>query len=142
MKEGLAIFTGDTIQGNVRFIPFNSNILVRGDVTSGTHPSGVHIHRGMFACHIHKYADPAIEMLGGHYDKTGNEHPNHTGDMSNIFFTRGKSMIISELKDVTLEQLYGRTIVIHKKCDDMGHVENGHAGPISSFAVIGRSVSY
>ena len=92
--------------------------------------------------HIHKYGDPSIHLMGGHYDKHHKNHPNHTGDLKNIYFYNGHAKIKDILTNVKLEQLYGRGLVIHKNCDDYGHIENGHSGKIFSHGIIARSKEF
>jgi Cu-Zn family superoxide dismutase len=131
MRVAVAIFS-DRIDGRLTFECIESDVTVKGVLTSKN-------LKGCFGCHIHKFGDPEIDMLGGHYDKNGAEHPYHTGDLPNVHFHKGKCIVDATLYNVTLEQLYGRSIVVHKNCDDMGSVKNGHSGKIRDFAVIVRS---
>ena len=131
MKSGIAIFDKEHISGSLYFYKVKNDIIVNGVLTGNI--------SGKYGCHIHKFVDPNISMLGGHYDKTGNKHPYHTGDLPNAIFTNKKCNFNGTLKNVTLEQLYGRALVIHTSYDDMKHIKNGHSGEIKDFAIIGRT---
>ena len=136
MKSGVAIFSG-SINGKLLFETASNgkDVKVQGYLYSDLKK----YQKGDFGCHVHKYGDPSIKMMGGHYDKNHAEHPHHTGDLPNARFINGRSLINSNLKNVNLNQLYGRSIVIHKHCDDLHADENGHSGRILEYAVIARS---
>jgi len=87
---------------------------------------------GLHGCHIHEYGDTSNGCLsmGEHYNPYRgvhgglNEHGNHAGDLGNISFTNGicKGRVI--LRNVRLEELIGRGLVIHEFEDDLGRGSN------------------
>ncbi len=75
--------------------------------------------------------------------------PRHTGDLGNLdMFQKGEKQDILRastfLKHVTLEDLYGRSVIVHEDEDDYGmgtHEDSkttGHSGARIACAVIGR----
>ena len=131
MRIGVAEFHND-IKGRLIFEVMGDKMLIKGELMSDK-------MNGLYGCHIHKYGDQNIEMLGGHYDKTNSDHPHHTGDLPNALFINGVAFVSCIINNVKLEQLYGRSVVIHKKCDDLKPEKNGHSGKIKDFAIIVRS---
>lgn len=81
------------------------------------------------AIHIHEYGDTTkgCLSLGGHYnpDKKNHGHLNiperHKGDLFNNFTTDVKGNFYYEfLDDLNINDLFGRSIVIHYLQDDLG----------------------
>ncbi len=108
-------------------------------------PHGFHIHRAgdlrgegcKAACdHWHK-GKPTTH--GGPPTHKG---PRHTGDLGNIDISKEKGILF--LKHVFLEELYGRSVIVHEDEDDygMGNEEDskttGHSGARIACGVIGR----
>ncbi len=141
----VAVFQQPNIQGEVLFIRTDGGVEVRASFSKL--PAGLH------GFHIHKAGDLRGEGCKGaceHYDITGSEHggvpgsegPRHTGDLGNI---RGPSFSRRYfLKDVTVEDFYGRSVIVHQDKDDLGkggHEDSkttGHSGARIGCAIIGR----
>jgi Cu-Zn family superoxide dismutase len=70
----------------------------------------------------------------------------HTGDLGNLLMPEGKDELHTSyfLKHVFLEELYGRSVIVHEDEDDYGrgpHEDSkttGHSGARIACAVIGR----
>ena len=104
--------------------------------------------------HIHTAGDLRGEGCKGacdHYHKgepsnhggpPSSKGPRHTGDLGNI----GPSPYskIYTLKNVSVEELYGRALIVHKDKDDEGKgrhedsLTTGHSGARIGCAIIGR----
>lgn len=112
------------------------------DLPEGDH--GFHIHKAgdlrgdnKLACdHYHKgppsyHGGPPGSGFG----------PRHTGDLGNV---RANSKYTYTLRDVTVSDILGRSVIIHAKPDDYGlgghddSLVTGHAGARIACAVIGR----
>lgn len=109
---------------------------------------GFHIHRAgdlrgegcKLACdHWHR-GKPSIH--GGPPTHKG---PRHTGDLGNLDMDGKETLKTSFfLKGVVLEELYGRSVIIHEDEDDYGRGSyedsktTGHSGARIACAVIGR----
>ncbi len=109
-------------------------------------PHGFHIHRAgdlrgegcKLACdHWHK--GKAMQ----HGGPPTHKGPRHTGDLGNIDIERNATSQMF-LKHVTLEELYGRSVIVHEDEDDYGrgpHEDSkttGHSGARIACGVIGR----
>ncbi len=141
----VAVFQQPNIQGEVVFMETQNGVEVHASFSKL--PSGLH------GFHIHKAGDLRGEGCKGaceHYDITKSEHGGppgteghrHTGDLGNI---EGPTFTHSYfLKKVRLEDLYGRSIIVHEDEDDLGKGEHddskttGHSGARIGCAIIGR----
>jgi len=146
----VAVLETPKVKGEVCFYQKKGGVQIQAVFTrlpSGLH--GFHIHRAgdlrgegcKLACdHWHK-GKPTTH--GGPPTHKG---PRHTGDLGNIELAEGKAMVsyVYFLKHVTLEELYGRSVIVHEDEDDYGrgHHEDskttGHSGARIACEVIGR----
>ncbi len=109
-------------------------------------PHGFHIHRAgdlrgegcKAACdHWHKGKPTS------HGGPPTHKGPRHTGDLGNIDMEKNEKGQMF-LKHVSLEELYGRSVIVHEDEDDygMGNEEDskttGHSGARIACAIIGR----
>jgi Cu-Zn family superoxide dismutase len=141
----VAVFQQPNIQGEVVFQAARGGIQV--------HASFSKLPPGLHGFHIHKAGDLRGEGCKGacdHYDITGSQHgdappsnePRHTGDLGNI---HGPSFVHNYfLKKVHIEDLYGRSVIVHQDEDDLGKGNyedsktTGHSGARIGCAIIGR----
>jgi Cu-Zn family superoxide dismutase len=82
------------------------------------------------AIHIHEWGDTTngCTSLGGHYNPTGHKHGNllskerHVGDLINNFTTdkNGSFCCCFMDKHISINDIYGRSVVIHELVDDLG----------------------
>ena len=82
------------------------------------------------AIHIHEWGDitNGCTSLGGHYNPTGQNHGNllskerHIGDLINNFTTdkNGCFSCCFMDKHISINDIYGRSVVIHELVDDLG----------------------
>ena len=111
---------------------------------------------GKHGFHIHKAGDLRGEGCQGlceHYDIGQNVHggsptskgPRHTGDLGNIEMKGKKLRVSYDLKDVSVKDLWGRSIIVHDEEDDLGKgpfedsLITGHSGRRMGCAIFGRS---
>ena len=145
----VSVFDTPKIQGEVCFSQKKRGVEVHCLFTrlpSGPH--GFHIHRAgdlrgegcKLACdHWHR-GKPTTH--GGPPTHKG---PRHTGDLGNLDM-EGKDRLEKTyfLKHVLIEELYGRSVIVHQDEDDYGfgpHEDSkttGHSGARIGCAVIGR----
>lgn len=108
------------------------------------------------AIHIHEFGDlsDGCKSLGPHYNPTNETHgsinfpkqPRHAGDLINNFTTDSKgrfsyTYIDDKLNDI--DDIYGRSVVIHDGIDDLGRgkgesLQTGNAGTRLACGIIGR----
>lgn len=138
------------VQGTVLFQQEDNDVVIRATFTQlppGKH--GFHIHKAgdlrgegcKGACdHFHSGPDAAH---GGPPDGTGSRH---TGDLGNIFLPSDGTPFEKtyRLSNLALEDLYGRSVIVHADEDDLGqgpHEDSkttGHSGARIGCAIIGR----
>lgn len=85
--------------------------------------------------HIHEYGDltKGCTSTGGHYNPFNKKHGNwkihgknrHTGDLINNITSDNKGKVIVSFEDDLVflygtSNIYGRSLVIHDKADDLG----------------------
>ena len=110
---------------------------------------------GKHGFHIHKAGDSRGDGCQGlceHYDIGQNLHggsptskgPRHTGDLGNIEMKGKKLRVSYDLKDVSVKDLWGRSIIVHEEEDDLGKgpfedsLITGHSGRRMGCAIFGR----
>ena len=148
--SAVAVFNGPDVVGTVEFIQRKSTVLVNAAFTAlppGHH--GFHIHRAgdlrgegcKGACdHWHNGRQAA-----NHGGPPGTKGQRHTGDLGNI--TLSGSPYTFQLKNVQVDELYGRSVIVHADPDDYGkggHEDShttGHSGARIGCAIIGRCAS-
>lgn len=141
----VAVFEQPTIQGEVIFMESHGGVEVRA--TFSKLPAGLH------GFHIHKAGDLRGEGCKGaceHFDIGESEHggapgsgaSRHTGDLGNIRGPHCSHRYF--LKTLKVEELYGRSVIVHEDEDDLGKGDHedskttGHSGARIGCALIGR----
>lgn len=89
----------------------------------------------IFAFHIHSgdactgnMEDPFADVLT-HYNPNDCEHPQHAGDLAPLFATRsGYAFEILLTDRFSVEEIIGKTIIIHRNPDDFSPQPSGNAG--------------
>jgi len=137
---------------------------IEGEVVVSSKSNGVHLVAtftklppGPHGFHIHKAGDLRGEGCAGlceHYDIGQHHHgagpsskeERHTGDLGNIEL-KGKILRKSyDLKGVSVQDLWGRSIIVHEDEDDLGKgpfedsVVTGHSGKRMACAIFGRGM--
>lgn len=146
----VAVFNTPQVQGEVCFYQRKGGVEVESLFTklpSGYH--GFHIHRagdlrgeGCKAACDHWHRGKPTQ----HGGPPSHKGPRHTGDLGNIRMPDGKDELRTTmfLKHVSIEELYGRSVIVHADEDDYGkglHEDSkttGHSGARIACAVIGR----
>lgn len=149
--SAVAVFQHPRIQGHVVATPCSDGGI---NLVATFHklPTGLH------GFHIHKAGDLRQKDCKGlceHYDQGRHRHgagpgtsgkgDRHTGDLGNV---RGKRKTVRRrycLPTVSVEDLWGRSIIVHEDKDDLGlgsHVDSGttgHSGKRMAAAIFGRA---
>ncbi len=122
------------ISGWVRFYPLGQGVLVAADVAG--------LPQGILGFHIHSgarcggtTAAPFADTLT-HYNPDNAAHPNHAGDMPPLFSNHGHAFQAFYTDRFTVEQVLGRTVVIHAGPDDFTSQPAGNAGQKIACGVI------
>jgi Cu-Zn family superoxide dismutase len=123
--------SGSKVTGTARVTPSASGVVVLvtvQDASPGEH--GVHIHE-KGDC-----SDPAAMSAGPHFNPNSGAHhggPNtpvrHGGDLGNIKVSSlGGGLLVVAVADLSVENVTGRSIVVHEKQDDLMTDPAGNSG--------------
>lgn len=139
--------------------------LVVGEVVGTQRKGGVSVDAvftrlppGLHGFHIHVAGDLRGEGCKGacdhwhrgaatvHGGPPGHKGPRHTGDLGNLEMKEGQDQLRKSyfLKGVRVEELYGRSLIVHADEDDYGrgpHEDSkttGHSGTRIACAIFGR----
>lgn len=160
----VAVFQQSQVLGEASLDPAKK-VPVLGEVVFHQTNSGVSVEAvftklppGLHGFHIHVAGDLRGEGCQGacsHWHKgrrmehggpPGHKGPRHTGDLGNLELKEGQDQIRKTyfLKGVRVEELYGRSMIVHADEDDYGrgsHEDSkttGHSGARIACAIIGR----
>lgn len=125
------------IRGTVRFYQQPDGVLIIADI-SGLPDSKT----GFFAFHIHDGGDCSGEGFpgtGGHYNPKGDKHPKHSGDLPPLLSAGGKATLAVLTNRFAVNDVIGRTVVIHSGPDDFTTQPSGNSGSKIACGVIRRS---
>lgn len=122
------------LSGEVRFYQERGRVLVvarfRGLPVSKT---------GFFAFHIHmgeSCAGTAFSETMGHYAPGGEAHPNHAGDLPPLLSCRSEAYLAVWTDRFRVQDVIGKTVVIHADPDDFHSQPAGNAGKKIACGVI------
>jgi len=153
--SAVAVLNTRSVHGEVIFSDRKAGLYIKATFTKlplGKH--GFHIHKAgdlrgegcKLACdHYHKgppqnHGGPPTSGSGSGTG-TGLKGERHTGDLGNV---EGTNTYTYTLKDVTVADILGRSVIIHAGEDDLGlggqndSLKTGHSGARIACAIIGR----
>ena len=88
--------------------------------------------KGIFGFHIHEgetCAGEGFPETGSHFNPEALPHPQHAGDLPPIFRYRGDRGYLAFVTDrFTMEEITGKTVVIHSGSDDFRSQPAGDSG--------------
>lgn len=132
------------ISGTVRFYQTGRGVIVRADIT-GLPEGSSPCHERVFGFHIHTGADcegsmddPFADAMS-HYNPGGCEHPYHAGDLPPLFGNDGFALSLFLTNRFSVNEVIGRTIIIHDHPDDFTTQPSGNSGTKIACGVIQRS---
>jgi len=166
VQEAVAVFATRSVKGEVVFKQRKGGVEVNATFTQLAGNHGFHIHKagdlrgeGCKGACDHYHIGPPQHHGGAPQTRSGetrsgetrsgqpNGQPNgqgkkqrHTGDLGNV--TEGSYRYV--LKDVLVEDLFGRSVIVHADEDDYGlggfedSLTTGHSGKRIACAIIGR----
>lgn len=122
------------VYGTVKFYETGNGVLVVADLCglpdSETGIFGLHIHEG------NSCGGSNFEQTGGHYNPGGQLHPSHPGDLPPLFSCCGKAFLAVLTDRFSMQQILGRTVVIHDHPDDLHTQPAGASGKKIACGVI------
>ncbi len=100
---------------------------------------GFHIHEGE-SCTGNK--EDIYANVKTHYNPKDCLHPYHSGDMPPLFENNGVAFMIFITDRFTVEEMLGKTIIIHSNEDDFTTQPGGNTGEKIACGVIKRNALY
>lgn len=140
--DAVARFTGGEeapqLSGCVRFYQENGCVLIEAKISGlpkgrGTGFFGFHIHQGR------KCSGNDFSETEGHYNPLGREHPEHAGDLPPLLWCRGNAHLSVRTDRFSVDEIIGRTVVIHSDPDDFHSQPAGNAGKKIACGLIERT---
>lgn len=83
-----------------------------------------------YAMHIHENGDCSDNFIhtGDHYNPANQLHPNHAGDLVPLFSNQGYAWCAFYDKRFTIDEIIGRSVIIHAMPDDFVTQPSGNSG--------------
>lgn len=83
-----------------------------------------------YALHIHEFGNcsNSFKDTGGHYNPGGQPHPSHAGDMIPLLGSQGYAWMTFYDKRFTIDDILGRSVIIHAGPDDFTAQPSGNSG--------------
>ena len=147
MASAVAVFNTRSVYGEVTFNDRKAGLYIKAVFTR--------LPEGKHGFHIHKAGDlrgEGCKLACDHYHKgpaqnhggpPGTKGQRHTGDLGNV---EGTNTYTYTLKGVIVDDILGRSVIIHSGEDDLGlggqddSLKTGHSGARIACAVIGRTL--
>lgn len=132
--QAVANIGGNGIRGTVWLSQQPDGVLVTAQVT-GLPRDGFfafHIHEGL-SCGGEGFADTK-----GHFNPAQVPHPDHAGDLPLLLSGQGKAYLSVLTDRFCVEDVIGRTVVIHSGTDDFRSQPAGNSGEKLACGVIRR----
>ncbi len=132
--QAMAVVSGSNeypdIKGKVLFFQIEHGVIVLADI-SGLPTSDAECKSPIFAFHIHEgdsCTGNAFAQTLSHYNPGNCPHPYHAGDMPPLFGNNGYAFEVFLTDRFTVNEIIGRTVVIHVEPDDFTTQPSGNAG--------------
>ena len=131
--DAIAEIRGRGIFGLARFFTTPYGVLVVTRVDGLPRASG-RCSAPIFAYHIHEGtrctdgAPAPFAGAGGHYNPDGCPHPAHRGDLPPLFGAGGMAFSAVLTDRFTVNEVLGKTVIIHADPDDFTTQPAGNAG--------------
>lgn len=91
-----------------------------------------------YAMHIHQNGDCTdnFALTGEHYNPANTRHPNHAGDLVPLLGNQGYAWMSFYDKRFTIDEIIGRSVIIHSRADDFATQPSGNSGEKIACGVI------
>ena len=132
------------ISGTVGFYQTKRGVIICAEI-KGLPQNASPCHERIFGFHIHKgtdcgssRGDPFSDTMS-HYDPNNCAHPYHAGDLPPLFGSNGFAFSIFLTNRFSVEEVIGKTVIIHDHPDDFTTQPSGNSGTKIACGVIRRS---
>lgn len=130
------------LSGSVAFYRTVYGVLVAADIANLPQTAAESCASRVFAFHIHEGmacagtpAEPFAEAKG-HYNPENCPHPQHAGDMPPLFSNQGYAFMVFLTDRFCLEEVMGRTVIVHAGADDFTSQPSGNPGAMIACGLI------
>lgn len=123
------------LSGCVQFYQENGCVLIVARISALPMES----ETGFFGFHIHQgetCSGTDFSGTGSHYNLAGRAHPKHAGDLPPLLACQGNAYLSVKTDRFSVEEIIGRTVVIHSDPDDFYTQPAGNAGKKIACSVI------
>lgn len=120
---------GTWVDVDVKGLP---NFMAETEETPQVGPHGFHIHE-------RDCRDGDFEAAGGHWNKKGAPHGNHTGDLPSLFSNGGAAKMLVYTDRFTPDEAIGKSVIIHLSPDDYKTQPSGGSGDRIACGVIEKA---
>lgn len=97
---------------------------------------GFHIHSGKSCI---QNADDPFSSAMAHYDTKSCPHPYHAGDIPPLFGCRGYALMSFLTDKFSVDEIIGRTVIIHRSPDDLTTQPSGNSGTKIACGIIAKN---
>jgi len=131
------------IRGLVHFYQLYGGVLIFAEVTGLPYQRGPCESR-VFGFHIHEGAactgsrEKPFADTGSHYNPNKCPHPYHAGDLPPLFENNGLAFQVVLTDRFTVDEIIGRTMIIHISPDDFTTQPSGNSGEEIACGQIGK----
>lgn len=121
------------LHGSVAFFVTPLGVLVSAELW-GLPINNDRCHGGVFGFHIHEgnsctgNAEDPFLNTGGHFNPNNCPHPRHAGDLPPLFGNNGYAWCATITDRFKIEDVIGKTIVVHSDPDDLRSQPAGNSG--------------
>lgn len=129
------------ISGTVSFYQTNKGVVVLAEV-GGLPKAEAPCGERVFGFHIHEGSDCGGDAndpfadAKSHYNPGDCEHPHHAGDLPPLFGNDGFALSLFLTGRFSVEEVIGRTVIIHDQADDFTTQPSGNSGTKIACGVI------
>ena len=130
--------------GMVEFFSTPIGVVVCTEVSGLPYDKDSSCSSQIYGMHIHNTgkctggSEDPFSDAGAHFDKSGCEHPYHSGDLPSLFGNDGYAWGAVLTDRFAPEDIMGRSVIIHRNADDMKTQPSGASGERVACGIIMR----
>jgi len=122
------------LHGMVRFFQRRDGVIIEAEIHGLPK-----METGFFAFHIHEGSScvgNGFPATGGHFNPAKTVHPDHAGDLPPLLSAHGNAYMKVFSDRFCVNEIIGRTVIIHSNPDDFYTQPSGNAGTKIACGVI------
>lgn len=133
------------LSGTVRLYQTAKGVVVYAEI-NGLPKADAPCQERVFGFHIHEGSDCGGDMndpfadVMSHYNPSSCGHPHHAGDLPPLFGNNGTALCAFLTNRFSVDEVIGRTIIIHDHPDDFMTQPSGNSGTKIGCGVIRREI--